>query len=242
MGLNGSGAGEGAGQGAVYGASLGSIVPGVGTVLGGAIGGVVGGIAGAFKKKKKKKVDPLLELRLRQQAATEAATQRALATQSRALPLVAKSFDATRANLANAAERAKRKIDPLLNPVIGQNQANAVGLGASSLAPMVPQGQRRETARAYQEIDNILAQQFSPLAQQQSVAEASILGNNASLQLQGLHEQNSVTDQLAQAYMRPKRRKKNLWDLIGAAAPIIGGASSRPVAYGNTGEGDDGGP
>lgn len=174
-------------------------------------------------------------------------TLQAQATQRAALPIVQKAYGSTRQNLAQSAERTKRNLmRDTYNPAL--QRVDALGMGASSLAPLAQRGVLRDQARLGQEIDSMLAQQLGPLALGEANATAGILGQNAGLGMQGLGLQNDVRSQLAQAYGRPKRRKKGLLDLVGAAAPIIGMISGNPLAgLGALGgstmtpEGDDGG-
>lgn len=177
------------------------------------------------------------------------ATLQAQATQREALPLLQKSFDASRNTLVGAAERDKRLAARNAAPMIGQAgfQLDSIGQGASSLAPLVQRDMRARLAAANQEIDARLAQSLAPLAAQQAQAQAGVLGGVAGLGLQGIRNENDIVSQLSQAYARPKRRKKGLLDIVGAAAPIVG-ALSNPAStitmagaggYGATGEGDD---
>lgn len=165
------------------------------------------------------------------QAAQEAARLQKLQSQAtvrQQLPVIAKSFDATRQNLATAAERTKRRlISPAGNPAL--YRASALGPGTSSLQPLVDRDVRAQHARAMQEIDTLLGQQLSPLASQESTAVGGVLGQDAGIGLSGVGLENNARFQLAQAYARPRRRKKGVLDLIGAAAPIIGTLAGGPA-------------
>lgn len=211
----------------------------------GSASGLLGGSSGPSGQ-----ADVLATLR----AAQEEARIRGLQAQQQqmaALPIAQKAFGATRENLAAAAERTKRLAsrDATMNPALGR--VDALGMGASSLNPLVARGVRGDLARAYQEIDQHLAGALGPLATQEAATTSGILGGVAGLNLSGLRAENDARFQLAQAFARPRRRKKGLLDLVGAAAPIVGMLSGNPAATVTSaasagsnwipGQGDDGG-
>lgn len=151
------------------------------------------------------------------------ATLGAQATQRSALPMVAKAFDATRGNLAQGAERSKRLV---ARQTMGQ--LDSLGPGTSSLSIFQQRGLRDDLARANQEIDARLAESLGPIAGQQAGLTAGILGQDARFGLQGAGMQNDASFALAQALARPKRRKKGVLDILGAAAPIFGSLAGGP--------------
>lgn len=182
----------------------------------GSLGGLMGGSTGPSGQ-----ADVLATLRRAEEESRIRGLQ-AQAQQRAALPVVQKAFTATRENLAQQAERTKRLMarDASMNPTL--SRVDALGMGASSLAPIAARGVRGDLARAYQEIDSHLAGALGPLAGQEAGLQAGILGGAAGLNLQALNAENNARFQLAQAFARPRRRKKGLLDLVGAAAPIVG--------------------
>jgi len=173
---------------------------------------------------KETKHGPTLLWRAKENA--RVATLLATARQRAALPVIAKAFGGARANLSKSAERSKRLLSK--RP---QGPMDALGNGTSSLTPLINRGIAAENARAYQEIDSRLADVLGPLGAQEAGLTAGVLGGEAGLLMSGAAMENNAAFQMAQLYAQKKKRKKGVGDLIGAAAPIVGGLLGGPAGF-----------
>lgn len=185
---------------------------------------------------------------------TGISTERAVGSTRAAIPLVMRANNKARQGIASQAEFSKRRLAEQMPGMLAGGAMGLVGTGmdSSSLAPLVSRAAQANLSRSYSNIDRSVADQMTSLGVNEGNQVAGLMGQGGQMVMQGQGMQNDLTAQLAQAISNQRfKRKKNLFDLIGAVAPIVGGALGGPAGamagsavangYGNTGEGDDGG-
>lgn len=116
------------------------------------------------------------------------------------------------------------------NQARAQAQVQARGGGASNLATLATRGVTGDTNRALAQIDQLAGQHFGQLAQGEASDLSRIAGQKANLTAQGTNAQTSLYGSMADAYGNIQfQPKKNIWDILGAAAPIIGTFAGGPA-------------
>jgi hypothetical protein len=141
------------------------------------------------------------------------------------VPAIQKAYKMQGENLRYLADKSHgiAQQQGLANQARAQAQVQARGGGASNLATLATRGVTGDTNRALAQIDELAGQHFGDLARGEAGALSSIAGQKANLTAQGTNAQTSLYGSMADAYGNQQFvPKKNIWDVLGAAAPIVG--------------------
>lgn len=141
------------------------------------------------------------------------------------VPAINKAYKMQGENLRYLADKSHELAaqQGVANRARAQAQVQARGGGASNLSTLAARGVTGDTNRALAQIDQLFGQHFGDLATGQANALASVAGQKANLAAQGTNAQNSLYGAMADAYANQQFvPKKNIWDVLGAAAPIVG--------------------
>lgn len=141
------------------------------------------------------------------------------------VPAIQKAYKFQGENLRYLADQSKSLVKEGQTAQIARTNAavNARGGGSSNIAPLATRGTIGSTQRALDQIDQLYAGHFGNLATGEASDLSRVAGQKANLEAQGVGTQNSLYGAMADAYGHQEFvPKKNIWDILGAAAPIVG--------------------
>lgn len=141
------------------------------------------------------------------------------------VPAIQKAYKMQGENLRYLADKSKALTTQqgASNQARAQAGVNARGGGASNLSTLAARGVTGDTQRALQGIDQLYGQHFGDLATGEAGDLSSIARQKSQLTAQGVNAGNSIYGAMADAYGNQQfTPKKDIWDILGAAAPIVG--------------------
>lgn len=141
------------------------------------------------------------------------------------VPAIKRAYKFQGENLRYLADQTKDRVQQNQTSQIARTnaQVNAAGGGSSNLRPLATRGVVGDTNRALSQIDELFAGHFGDLATGEAGDLSRVAGQKANLIAQGVGSRNSLYGAMADAYGHQQfTPKKNIWDVLGAAAPIIG--------------------
>lgn len=141
------------------------------------------------------------------------------------VPAIKKAYKFQGENLRYLADQTKKSVTDREGSQIARVNAavNARGGGSSNLRSLETRGVVGSTNRALDQIDELFGQHFGDLATGEASDLSRVASQKANLTAQGVGAGNSLYGAMADAYGHQEfQPKKNLWDVLGAAAPIVG--------------------
>lgn len=140
---------------------------------------------------------------------------------SRQVPAIQKAYKMRGENLRYLADSTKKSV------TAGEGargiRATANMDPRSNFTALAARGVRGDTTRALSQIDQTFAGAFGDLATREVSDLSNVAQQRARLKGQQVGSNNELYGGMAQAFANQDfRPKKDLWDIIGAAAPIVG--------------------
>jgi hypothetical protein len=141
------------------------------------------------------------------------------------VPAIQKAYKMQGENLRYLADKSKENVAAREASQIARTNAavNAAGGGSSNIRPLATRGVVGDTNAALSRIDELFGQHFGDLATGEASDLSRVASQKANLTAQGVGAGNSLYGAMADAYGHQQFvPKKNLWDVLGGVAPIIG--------------------